>query len=164
MKSKNEQAMIGHPIYLIIVLVVVTTILTIFSLSIFSTTQQSHWYQIQSQINKIESEATNMFEYADEGSLRTLHVDFPSSMRCLVFGSIPKNGNLMPTNHTLDEDSSNNYYLIMDEGTIYTYHSNARFSGINETTFAVLSPGSYDLTLELVKWEEKTYVKIYEQQ
>jgi hypothetical protein len=102
-----------------------------------------------------------MFEYADEGALVTVHVEFPTSMRFLVFGGLPTNGTTEPTNLTLNETTSNNYYYVMCDGTLHTFHTNARFSSSNLTQMAVFHSGTYDLTLELYHDGDKTYVKIY---
>ena len=162
MYRDNERAMIGQPIYLIVALVIATTIFTIFTFAMMSTSQQSQAHQVQCEIDKIITEATNMFEYADEGSIATIHVEFPYSMQFLVFGGLPTNDISIPNNLTLQENTSNNYYVVMNDGTLKTFHSNTRFSDKNETTIAVFFPGSYDLTLESSYWEGKTYVKIYE--
>jgi len=110
---------------------------------------------------KIISEAENMFEYADEGTLVTVSVDFSNSLKFAVFGSMPQNGVLKPTNYNLDEKMSNNYYFVTDDGTISSYSSNARFSSENISQIAVFGPGNYDLSLDLVNVGGKTYVKIY---
>lgn len=102
-----------------------------------------------------------MFEYADEGTLVTVHVEFPDSMKYVVFGGMPKNGNDEPVNLFLDENTSNNYYFVMNDGTISTFHSIVRFSSYNETTITLFHPGIYDLTLELQYVGGKSYVKIY---
>ena len=161
MRCNNERAIIGLPIYLLVALIVTTTILAIFTLSIMNTTQESQIYQLNHEIDKIITQATNMFEYADSGSTVTIPVVFPSSMRYLVFGDLPRNGIDIPDNLTLYENTSNNYYFVMNDGSVFTYHSNARFSGKNETTFAIFHPGTYNIVLELTQYRGKTYVKVY---
>jgi hypothetical protein len=55
-----------------------------------------------------------MFEYADNGSIVTIPVQFPTSLRFIVFGYLPSNGTNEPANLTLDEKTSNNYYYRID--------------------------------------------------
>lgn len=160
---RNEQAVIGQPFHLIIVLIITTIILGIFVHSILYTTQESQLHQVYHELNTIMTDATEMFEYADEGSMKTLHVEFPSSMHLLVFGALPLKNLSHQTNLTLQENTSNNYYVVMADGTIYTFHSNARFSGKIPSVSAMLGPGSYTIVLKLIRNEGKTYVQIYQQ-
>jgi hypothetical protein len=99
-----------------------------------------------------------MFEYADNGSLRIVSVKFPSSMRFIVFGQVPLDGTNEPTYLTLDENISNNYYYVMEDGTVRTFHSNARFSNHNMTQVALFHSGTYDITLVLRQTGGKTYL------
>jgi len=102
-----------------------------------------------------------MFEYADWGTMVTVHIEFPAAMKFVVFGGLPTNESSKPDNLTLDEKTSNNYYLVMVDGTVQTYHSNVRFSSKDYKKIAILTSGIYDLTLELEKIDSRTYVKIY---
>jgi hypothetical protein len=79
----------------------------------------------------------------------------------VVFGSLPRDGILKPSDFSLIEDMSNSYYFVMDDGTMKTFSSNARFSGELIDEIAVIFPGDYDLRIELVEFEGKSYVKIY---
>ena len=157
----NNRAVIGMPVYLLVAIVVAGVIIGLFALSIYNSIKNSQTEQIKSEIEKIISEAENMFEYADEGTLVTVSVDFSNSLKFAVFGSMPQNGVLKPTNYNLDEKMSNNYYFVTDDGTVSSYSSNARFSSQDTSSIAVFGPGVYDLSLELEKKGGKTYVKIY---
>ena len=151
----------GMPAYLVVVLVVAAAVIAIFALSTYFIVQNSQRHLVEHETEKIVSEAENMFEYADEGSLVNVHVEFPDSLQFIVFGDLPQNGIMEPTNLALDENTSNNYYFVMNDGTIETFHSNARFSGKSINEIALFHKGVYDITLELVKENGMTYVKIY---
>jgi len=158
----NEKAVMGLSIYIVVAIIVASAIIAVFSIAIYNIWIDSQIHQVECETDKIVSEAENMFEYADEGTMVTLHADFPPTLRFIVFGGLPVNSNFEPDNITLDENTSNNYYFVMDTGRIFTYHSNARFSGKSHNEIAVLHPGVYDLKLELIKEEDgRTYVKIY---
>ena len=157
----NKDAILGLPVYLIVAIITATAVIAMLVLSMHHITTETQTHQVEYEIQRITSEAENMFEYADEGTLVTVHVEFPNSMKFAVFGDLPKNGNSEPVNLTLDENTSNNYYFVMNDGTRMTFHSNARFCGNDETTIALFHPGIYDLTLELQFVGGKTYVKIY---
>jgi hypothetical protein len=158
----DENAVLGQPVYLLVIIIVTAAIIMLFSLSLQNIIIDSQIHQIEHEIDTILTEATNMFEYADEGSIATVHVEFPSALRFIVFGGLPTNGTIEPTNLTLDENTNNNYYYVLNDGTLRSFHSNARFSDKNLTQIAVFHTGIYDLTLELWYQDGKTYVTIYE--
>jgi len=156
--SIDRDAVVGQPISLLVILLVAGVITTLLCLSIPNLIKESQLQQVEGEIDRILTEATNMFEYADNGSLRTVSVEFPTSMRFVVFGQVPRNGTNEPANLTLDENTSNNYYYVMDDGTVRTFHSNARFSDHNMTQMALFHSGAYDIILELSQKEGKTYL------
>jgi len=157
----DENAVVGLPMYLMVAIIVAAVILAIFSLSIYNVWLDAQFHQVESEIETIISEAENMFAYADNGTLITVHVEFLSSMKYLVFGDLPQNGIAEPTNLTFKENTSNSYYFVMNDGRISTAHSPVRFSSDDINEIAVFYPGVYDVTLELDKVDGRTYVKIY---
>jgi hypothetical protein len=160
--SGEENAVLGQPVYLLVVIIIAAAIITLFSLSLQNIIKDSQIHQVEHEIDTIMTEATNMFEYADEGSIATVHVEFPTTLQFIVFGGLPTNDTREPTNLTLDENTNNNYYYVMNDGTLRVFHSNARFSSKNLTQIAIFHTGTYVLTLELCYYDEKTYVTIYE--
>jgi len=158
---ENENATMGLPVYLLVAIIISSIIFAIFALAIFNMYQDAQVDLVAAELEKISCEAENMFEYADAGTLVIVHVDFPDSLSFIVFGSLPENGILEPTSRLLNEDMSNSYYFVMDDGTIKTYSSNARFSAKSTNEIAVIYPGSYDLSIELVKNGDLSYVSIY---
>ncbi|MDH7516823.1 MAG: hypothetical protein QHH19_00490 [Candidatus Thermoplasmatota archaeon] len=158
----NKEAVMGLPIYLIVAIIVASAITAVLSISIYNVYVDSQFHKTQQEVNKIVYEAENMFEYADEGTMITIKCEFPSYMKFVVFGGLPKNKTNEINDLTLDENTSNNYFFVMNNGEISVSHSTARFSGKNTNQVAVFYPGIYDLKLELVKEVDgKTYVKIY---
>ena len=156
----NKVAVIGMPVYLMVAIITAGIIIGLFALSIHNTIANSQNEQIKKEIEKIITEAENMFEYADSGTLVTVSVDFSDALNFVVFGSMPKNGAAEPKDFTLVEEMSNNYYFVTNDGTISSYKSNARFSSEDISKIAVFGSGSFDLKLELEKVGGKTYVKI----
>ncbi len=159
--SDNEYSVLGQPMYLLIALIITALIIALFVLSLQNIARDSHLHHMQHEIDAILAEAATMFEYANEGTLVNVHVEFPSSLQFIVFGSLPLNGSTEPTNLTLNDTISNNYYFVMDDGALYSFHTNARFSSQNLTQIAIFHSGVYDLTLELCYDDGKTFVKIY---
>ena len=156
--TKKDNAVLGLPIGLLVILFISTAIIILFCLSLQNLSKDSQIHQIEQQIETILIESSTMFEYANEGAIVTLHVEFPPSMSYLVFGQLPRNGTTEPIDRTFDENTSNNYFYVMDDGTMRTFHSHVRFSDINMTQIVVFYPGAYDITLALQQKEGKSYV------
>ena len=158
----NDWAMLGFPVYLLVAIIISSIVLVGFAFSILQMHNDAQVGIVQTQMEKITSDAENMFEYADAGTMVTVSVDFPGSMRFVVFGSLPRNGASQPSDLSLDEDMSNSYYFVMKDGTVKTFSSNARFSGESTDEIALLFPGSYNLCVELVEdTGGVSFVKIY---
>jgi len=162
MFHNDENAVIGMPIYLIIALVVTAIILAIFLYSIQIYTRDTELRTTQTQIMRIVDEAESMFEYADEGTRVTLHVELPISLRFVVFGGLPEGNTSEPSDLFLHENTSNNYYYVMQDSRIVTGHSTARFSDQSTDQIMVMHAGVHDLILELVQNNGRTYVAISE--
>jgi len=157
----NKSAILGLPVYLIVAIITASGVITILLISSYHISMESQYYEVENEIQKIINEAENMFEYSDDGTLVTIHVEFPNSLKFIVFGDIPKLDNSEPENLTLSENTSNNYYFVMRDGTSKTFHTYVRFSGKNNTLISLLRPGIYDIYLEQSYIRGKSYVKIY---
>jgi len=156
--EKNTYAVVSQPIALLVILIIAGVIITLLCISVPELNRESQRQNVERELDKIIVEATTMFEYAENGTHTTIPIEFPASMRFVVFGSIPKNKTYEPTNLSLDEMTSNNYYFVIDDGTIHLFHSNARFSDRTMTQSVLFHPGKYNITLELQRKGEKTYV------
>jgi len=158
----NNWGMVGFPVYLLVAIIISSIVLVGFAFSILQMHNDAQAGIVQTQIEKITSEAENMFEYADAGTMVTVSVDFPDSMRFIVFGSLPRNGGSQPSDLTLDEDMSNSYYFVLKDGNVKTFSSNARFSGESTDEIALLFPGRYNICVELEQDSGGvSFVKIY---
>lgn len=158
----SDDAILGQPISLLIVFVIASVIITVLCVCLQPLLADSEFHQVEGEINKILIEAANMFEYADHGSCMTIHVEFPESVRFIVFGQLPTNITNEIPNLTSDETTSNNCYVVMKDGTVRTYHSNVRFSNHNLTQCFLLHSGAYDITIEVCQKEGVSYVAMAE--
>jgi len=105
----NRSAVMGLPTYIAVAIIVAAAVIAVLSISIYGILADSQLYQVEHEMDKIASEAENMFEYADGGTMVTVHIEFPTSMKFVVFGGLPTNGSSKPGNLALDEKTSNNY-------------------------------------------------------
>jgi hypothetical protein len=94
------------------------------------------------------------------GSFENIHLKIPDNAVFVVFGGMPSSDGAPPV--TGNQHTDNVYYYVLNDGKIQTRSSVARFSAngteLNEPF--VLYPGDYDLTMELVKNKNGTYVEI----
>ena len=65
MLYENELGMMGAPMYLTVAIITASAIFVIFAHSIYNMVEESQTDIVKKQIEKIISEAENMFEYAD---------------------------------------------------------------------------------------------------
>jgi hypothetical protein len=70
---------------------------------------------------------------------------------------MPPSDGAMPEEENLYTD--NVFYYVLNDGRVQTRSSIARFSNSTGSPL-VLYPGEYDLTMELIKNKNGTYVKI----
>jgi sensor histidine kinase regulating citrate/malate metabolism len=158
---RDTHAVLGQPIRLFVVIIIVAAIVGMCTISFQQLILNTQIHQVEYEISRVMTEASNMFEYADEGTSITLHIELPPSLHYIVFGSLPTNSTTEPLVLALNENTSNNYYFVMNDGTIRLYHSNSRFSNQNFTQIVLLYSGVYNITLELCSHEGKTYVTIF---
>ena len=155
---KNRSAVLAQPFRLVVVLFIASAIIFLFSLILPALLADTQFQEIDKEIDSILLESASMYEYAYEGSHVTLYVNFPATLRYIVFGSLPAATSVEPVNRTLDENTSNNCYYVTNDGTIRSFHTSNRFSSYNMTEFCVFHSGSYKITLELRQKEGQTYV------
>ncbi|HEX7576071.1 MAG TPA: hypothetical protein VF360_06785 [Candidatus Methanoperedens sp.] len=94
------------------------------------------------------------------GSLENIHLKIPDNTAFVVFGKMPSSDGAPP--ETANHYTDNVFYYVLNDGKIKTRSSITRFCG-NDTGLNkpfVLYPGDYELTMELVKNKNGTYVKI----
>jgi len=152
----------GYPVYLLVAVLITAVVLTVFVQSALFITQNSEEHMIYQELQKIVIEAQNMYEYADEGTMVTVHLELPSSLRFAVFGDVPLPGYKQPGSLDRNNAASNNqYYYVMNNGEMAMFHISARFCGDATTDIVFLQPGSFDITLELIRdLEGHSFVKI----
>ncbi|MDF1557349.1 MAG: hypothetical protein P1P80_04115 [ANME-2 cluster archaeon] len=94
------------------------------------------------------------------GTKEVVTFTVPDGVECVVFGSMPPQDGSLPDRTRPHE--SNIIYYTTSKGITHTLTSKARYAalpGLDEPF--VLMPGSYELTIELVKDSSGTYVTLY---
>jgi len=92
------------------------------------------------------------------GTMEKIHVEIPDNTDFVVFGGMPSLDGNPQTSGNLYTD--NVFYYVLNDGRVQTRSSIARFFTNSPGQPFVLYPGEYELTMELVKNKNGTYVKI----
>ncbi len=156
---KKDLALVGYPIFLTVSLITAVLTMTFLYITIENLHRNIEIREIEKQLSIIISKAETMSIYANNISIQTLQIHFPSSLQLVVLGGIPSNtGRPIITNKTC-----NQYYYMMKDGTIKIYHSKICFSSENNDAI-ILTPGMHTITLKIYEKNRGSYVTVYERQ
>jgi hypothetical protein len=166
----EDTAAEGLPMRLLVTVILFSVIigLTSKAASLFMNDEKEK--KLQGELDILNKRASQMYiqggardnNRSDDfsGSFENIHIKIPDNTAFVVFGGMPSSDGAPP--ETANQHSDNVFYYVLDNGRIQTRSSVARFcangTGLNEPF--VLYPGDYDLTMELVKNKNGTYVKI----
>lgn len=166
----DDNAAEGLPMRLVVTVVLLSVIigLTSKAASLFINDEKEK--KLQGELDIINKRASQMYIQGGardinkpddlSGSFENIHLKIPDNTAFVVFGGMPSSDGAPP--ETANQHTDNVFYYVLNDGSIKTRSSVARFSGngtgLNEPF--VLYPGDYDLTMELVKNKNGTYVKI----
>lgn len=166
----EDTAAEGLPMRLVVTVVLLSVIigLTSKAASLFINDEKEK--KLRGELDIINKRASQMYIQGGardinkpddlSGSLFNIHLKIPDNTAFVVFGGMPSSDGAPPG--TADQYTDNVFYYVLDDGRTQARSSVARFSA-NSTGLDrpfVLYPGDYDLTMELVKNRNGTYVKI----
>lgn len=143
---KNEKGVFELPMQYTVAIIVASIAIAIISFAGYQLWKDMQVKEAVKEVDKIVKEAELMYNTADEGTVQTIDINFPSGMKKVVFGSS-------------DPYAANLYYVLMDWGENKSFHAhNVRFMG-NSNGRVILYEGVNRVTLELMNNGGK-YVKI----
>lgn len=166
---KDGSAIEGMPMRIAVTLILFSIILGLSAKAFYNFTYDNKEKKLMGEINLIEKKAAAMyiqggardFNNPDDfsGSMGNIRVNIPDNVVFVVFGGMPS-----PDKKPLERDlrTDNVFYYVLDNGRVQAGSSIARYSSNSSDLNSpfVLYPGKYELTLELVKNKNGTYVKI----
>lgn len=166
----EDTAADGLPMRLVVTVVLLSVIIGLMSKAASLFLNDEKEKTLQGELDIINKRASQMYiqggardiNKADDlsGSFENIHLKIPDNTAFVVFGGMPSSDGKPP--ETRNQYNDNVFYYILNDGSFKTRSSVARFcansSGLDEPF--VLYPGDYDLTMELVKNKNGTYVKI----
>lgn len=162
--SNDENAAIGLPVRLVVNVILLSVFIGLSAKAVNIFLSDMNEKKILGELDRIDKTASMMYiqggardiNVPDDisGTIENIHVEIPDSISYVVLGGMPSgSGTLIREN----PDSDNIFYYEMNDGRVHTRSSIARFMN-NTGQPVVLYPGVYDLTMELVKDINGTYV------
>ena len=105
--------------------------------------------------------ARNISDPADNiGTRETIRIDVPDAIEIVVFGSMPSRDKNIPL--TISPYEGNVIYYTTYEGITDTMTSSANYAHLSDPDRPIIfTPGSYELTIELVKNDKRTFITLY---
>lgn len=166
----EDTAAEGLPMRLVVTVVLLSVIIGLTSKAATLFINDEKENTLQGELDILNKRASQMYiqggardiNRSDDfaGSFENIHLKIPDNTVFVVFGGMPSSDGAPP--ETTNQHTDNVFYYVLNDGKIKTGSSIARFSA-NDTDLNrpfVLYPGDYDLTMELVKNNKGTYVKI----
>jgi len=166
----DDSAAEGLPMRLVVTVILLSVIIGISAKAASLFINDEKEKKLQGELDMINKRASLMYiqggardiDNPDDfsGTMENIHIKIPDYAAFVVFGAMPSpDGNPAETGN---QHTDNVFYYALNDGRVQTRSSIARFSA-NSTGLdkpLVLYPGEYDLTMELVKNKNGTYVKI----
>jgi hypothetical protein len=167
---RENTAAEGLPMRLVVTVVLLSVIIGLMSKAASLFINDEKEKKLQGELDLINKRASQMYIQGGardinrlddlSGSFENIHLKIPDNAAFVVFGGMPSSDGAPP--ETANQHTDNIFYYVLNDGSIKTRSSVSRFcangTGLNEPF--VLYPGDYDLTMELVKNKNGTYVKI----
>ena len=163
----NDSAADGLPMRLVVTVILLSVIIGLSTKAASLFISDANEKKLKGELDLIDKRASviyiqggahNIDDPVDfQGTMENIHVEIPDNTAFVVFGSMPPSDGAMPEEENLYTD--NVFYYVLNDGRVQTRSSIARFSNSTGSPL-VLYPGEYDLTMELIKNKNGTYVKI----
>ncbi len=166
----NESGAEGLPMRLVVTVILFSVIIGLAAKAASIFIEDKKEKKLMGELDLIEKRASVIYlqggardvDNPDDisGTLENIHVEIPDNAAFVVIGGMPSPDGYPPA--TANPATDNMIFYVLNDGRIQTRSSVARFcansTGLNKPL--VLHPGKYELTMELVKNQNGTYVKI----
>ncbi len=156
---RDERAVEGMPMRIMVTVVLFAVILGITGKAASDFIGDVKEKKLMDELDRIEKRASVMYSAGGgrdidnpedfSGTMESIWVNIPNNAALVVFGGMPDGA--------ADARTDNVYYYVLNNGRVQARSSIARFSGP-----AVFYPGEYEITLELIRNNNGTYVEIRE--
>ncbi|MCD4846231.1 MAG: hypothetical protein K8R25_17270 [Methanosarcinales archaeon] len=105
--------------------------------------------------------ARNISDPGDNiGTRETIRIDVPNAIEIVVFGSMPSQDKNIPL--TISPYEGNIIYYTTYDGITTTITSSANYALLSDPDRPIIfTPGSYEVTIELVKNAKRTFITLY---
>ncbi len=164
----NDSAAEGLPMRLVVTVILLSIVVAICTKASVLFIVDEDEKKLRGELDMIDKRASVMYvqggardmDNPDDfsGTAEQIHIEIPSNIAFVVLGSMPSSAGNPPI--FANPQTDNAFYYVMNDGRVQTRSSIARFSTNSTDRPLVLYPGKYDLTMELVKSRNGTYVRI----
>ena len=168
----NDSAAEGLPMRLVVTVILLSVIIGLSAKAVYLFIDNTNEKKLKGQLDLIDKRASLIYiqggaqdidDPADfSGTVENIHVEIPDNAAFVVFGGMPSSDGNPPEAGAGNLHTDNVFYYVLNDGRVQTRSSIARFcantTGLDRPF--VLYPGEYDLTMELVKNKNGTYVRI----
>jgi len=144
---KDEKGVSELPTQYMVAIIVAAIAIAVIGVAGYHLWKDMQIKEAVKEVDRIVREAELMYNTADEGTVQTLDINFPSGMKEVVFGSE-------------NQYISNHYYILMNWGENKSFHAqDVHFTG-DDKGRAIVRGGINSITLELINIDGGRYVKI----
>lgn len=166
----NEEGTVALPMRIVAAVFLLAIIISISAASLTDFTHDAQVMRFSGDLTTLDSRASTVYHQGGardinnpedySGTKETTCFVVPDGIEMVVFGSMPPQDMRNHCNTTPDE--SNFIYYRTDNGVIKTMTSRARYAeGQDMDKAIILTPGSYELTMELVKSTRGMFITLY---
>lgn len=154
---RDERAIEGMPMRITVTVVIFAVILGLTGKAAYDFIDDVKEKRLLDELDRIEKLASVMYAAGGgrdinnpedfSGTVESIRMKIPDNAAYVVFGGMPDGAE--------DARTDNAFYYVLNNGRVQASSSIARFSGP-----AVFYPGEYELTLELIRDNNGTFIAI----
>jgi hypothetical protein len=168
MLISNEEGAVALPMRLAAAAILFSILVAISAAALADISRDADVDRFSADLGAVEARASVIYQQGgarnisdpvdSTGTKETIRLTVPDGIKIVVFGSMPHQDNGIPCS-----DYENNViYYTTYEGITTTITSSACYADAADSDNPViLTPGSYELTIELVKDSNNTFITLY---
>jgi hypothetical protein len=168
MLISNEDGAVALPMRLAAAAILFSIIVVISAAALADISRNANVDRFSADLSAVEARASVIYQQGGARNIsdpvdrtetkETIHLTVPDGIEIVVFGSMPHQDNGIPCSAY----ENNVIYYTTYEGITTTITSSACFANLADSDNPViLTPGSYELNIELVKDSNTTFITLY---
>ena len=170
MLISNEEGAVALPMRLAAAAILFSILVAISAAALADISREAQVDRFSADLGAFEARASVIYQQGgarnisdpldNTGTKQTIHLTVPDGIDIVVFGSMPHQNNGIPC--PVSPYENNVIYYTTYEGITTTITSSACYASVTDfDNPVILTPGSYELTIELVKDSNSTFITLY---